>query len=332
MNVKDVNQIVAVGSVDGILTTAALLRYIGNPCVGLVFCQAFTVDKLDISGWKPSSRVAFVDLAVNNRDKKMTADFVHRVREAGHQIVAVCDEHCREDWLECIGTFDGLLIEPVSQAQAQPKSSTGKILSSGALLLVAMNSDVSKDTTDCPLDEHARVLCHLADEADQMRFMTIGNTVNKAVKSRIGDDSRRVYLARHFAQYLESDDTIKGWVAEYDAILRTHEEILAAKQDLGNGIVRVNAVGRTIDMTTLMSQLYGSGVRVVVLEGEMFDKSINSGKGGKVRMVSFGTNEKVDLLTCIKAVVPTASGFAQKVNIAPESDAVALEAVRVLLK
>lgn len=315
--VKNISMIVAVGSVDGVLTAAALLRYIGrDPIeVGLVFCQAFTVDKIDLSKWDPNQKVAFVDLAVNNRDKKMTADFVRRVREAGHQIVAVCDEHSREDWLEAIGSFDGLLIEPVSQA-------TGSIKSSGALLRQVLAENA---------DGYTRELCVAADRADAMKFEGVGAIANQAVKSKIADDNRRVYLSRHFAQNSEPDDTIMRWVAEYDAILRTHEEILGTKQDLGAGIVRVNAVGKTVDMTTLMATLYKGGPRVVVLEGEMYDKAANGGKGGKVRQISLGTNEKLDLLTAVKAVVPTASGFAQKANIPPESEATALKAVLELL-
>ena len=43
-------------------------------------------------------------------------------------------------------------------------------------------------------------------------------------------------------------------------------------------------------------------------------------------------DQRFDLLTAIKAVVPTASGFASKVNVAPEHEATALAAVRALLQ
>lgn len=311
-DMKNINQIVAVGSVDGVLTTAALLRVIGDVNVGLVFTQAFAVDKIDISGWQPNSRVAFVDLAVNNRDKAMTKGFVEKLRAAGHQIVAVCDEHSREDWLAVLGSSDGLLIEPQSQAE-------GVFKSSGAVLVAALGEQ---------LDTHGKLLCDAADAADRMEFAGVGALVNQAVKSKIQDDTRRVHLAVHFADSTEPDDTILKWIKEYETILKTHEEILAGKQDLGNGIIRVSAVGKVVDMTTLMSTLYKGGARVVVLEGEIFDKAA----GGKVRMVSFGTSEKLDLLNCVQQAVETASGFAQKVNVAPEAEAVALEEVRAYLK
>lgn len=311
--IENVNMIVAVGSVDGILTTAALLRLIGaDPeMVGITFTQAFTVDKIDVSGWKPGRTVAFVDLAVNNRDKSMTAGLVSRIRDAGHEIVAVCDEHSREDWLEILGSFEELLIEPQSQA-------TGLLKSSGAVLLAVKGVS---------MDEQTKILCVAADQADQMNFVGVGEIVNRAVKSKIHDDGRRVYMAWHFARSMEADAAIDRWVAEYDSIMATHQQILAAKVDLGGGIIRVSAVGKVVDMTTLMSQLYEAGAMVVVLEGEMYDKAT----GGKVRQVSFGTKGKLDLLTCIKPVVPMASGFTSKVNVPLESEQVALTAVQEML-
>ncbi|MBI4256939.1 hypothetical protein HY626_02700 [Candidatus Uhrbacteria bacterium] len=277
------------------------------------FTQAFTVDKVDPTKWAVGSKVAFVDLAVNNREKSMTADFVRRVREAGHEIVAVIDEHSREDWLEVLGTFDGLLVEPQSQAG-------GTLKSSGAILKAAVGAGA---------DEHAVELMDAADAGDRMDFSTrLGGIVNQAVKSDIGNDARRVHLARLFAQSRDADDTVRGWMVEYEEILANHRDILAAKTDLGNGIVRVSTIGKKVDMTTLMARLYKSGAKVVVCEGEMFVPAI---KAKKV-MVAFGTDSKsFDLLAAVKVVVPTASGFAQKANVDPEHEEAALAAVRAAL-
>jgi len=308
-NLKSVSQIVSVGSVDGVLTTAALLHVIGSD-VDVTFAQAFTVDKVDVSSWKPGRKVAFVDLAVNNRDKSMTAAFVQRIREAGHEIVAICDEHCREDWQEILGTFDGLAIEPQSQALLK---------SSGAVLNAALGDE---------LDAHGKLLCDAADKADRMEFVGVGTLVNQAVKSKIADDTRRVYLARHFSNATESDATIAGWIKEYEVILTNHQAILDSKTDCGDGIIRVSTVGRVVDMTTLMSQLYKAGAKVVVCEGEMFDKA----KGCKTRQIAFGTSTTLDLLACVKQVVPSASGFAQKANVEPQYEEEATRAVRALLR
>jgi hypothetical protein len=75
MNLNNVNKIIAVGSVDGILTLAAVMRFIGRE-IDIEFCQAFTVDKIDVDSWETNRQVCFVDLAVNNRDPKITENFV----------------------------------------------------------------------------------------------------------------------------------------------------------------------------------------------------------------------------------------------------------------
>ena len=171
------NLIVSVGSVDGVCTSAAALRTVCQPDTEIIFTQAFTVDKIDPTAWKPSRKVLFVDLAVNNRDEAMTVDFLRRIIAAGHQIVGVLDEHCREDWEQAFSearlSFDDLLIEPVSQA-------TGEIKSSGALLLYILGI----------VDEHTEELLGAADAGDRMDFTThFGGLVNRAVKSKIADDS-----------------------------------------------------------------------------------------------------------------------------------------------
>ncbi|MFA7308784.1 MAG: hypothetical protein WC045_01800 [Patescibacteria group bacterium] len=318
MNFKAITKIVATGSVDGVLTSAALLRLIGNANeVGLEFAQAFTVDRINPAAWAPGQKVALVDLAVNNRDESMTVAFVARLKEAGHEVVAVCDEHNREDWERVLGTLEGLIVEPQSQTAEGGPGSSGEVLRRA---LEAAGMEV---------DSHTSELLSAADAADRMVFEGLGALVNQSVKSAIADDTRRVYLARHLAENQEADSTIQGWIKEYEVILANHQEILDAKSDLGDGITRVNAIGHQVDMTTLMSTLYRSGARVVALEGEAFNKSL----GRKTRQISFGTADKgLDLLAVVKAAVPSASGFAQKANVDPEHEEAALAAIRAAIK
>jgi hypothetical protein len=312
---QEVNQIVAVGSVDGVLTAAALYRVIGRKDTGLVFTQAFTVDKLDISGWLPERNVAFVDLAVNNRDAEMTKAFVERLEVAGHKVVAVIDEHNQAAWKGVLESFEGLLIEPQSQEE-------GIFRSSGAVLKAALDEEA---------DAYTLELLNAADAGDRMDFTThFGGIVNQAVKSAITDDTRRVYLARYLAFNREPDAMIQGWMHEYEELLANHQGVLDAQQDLRDGIVRVVTTGRKVDMTTLMNTIYRqAGVRVVVLEGMAFNKAA----GGQTLQISFGTkDETLDLMAAIKATgVTPLGGFPQKVNVEPADEATAVAAVRMLL-
>jgi len=314
---KNLNLIISVGSVDGILTSAAVLRNLAEEESEVIFTQAFTVDRLDPTAWKSNRQVLFVDLAVNNRDESMTVDFLRRITAAGHQIVGVLDEHSREDWQKAFSeaglSFDDLLIEPVSQA-------TSDIKSSGALLLSLLGDEI---------DEHTEELLGAADAGDKMNFGThFGGLVNKAVKSKIADDSRRVYLAKHFAENTQPDETILGWMAEYDKILENHQKIIASRQGLSDEIVRVVTTDLAVDMTTLMSELYKLGAKVVIVEGMAFNKSV----GHPTLQIAFGASDnKLDILGAIKAAGIIASGFASKANVEPEDEAAALVAVQSLL-
>ena len=314
---ESVTRIVAVGSVDGICTAATLLRLTGRQDeVGLEFCQAFTVDKVDPTKWLHGRKVAFVDLAVNNRDPSMTRDFVSRLRAAGHELVAVIDEHSREDWLGVLGTFEGLEVEPQSQAQ-------GTYGSSGAVLKAAVGAQA---------DPRSLELLDAADAADRMDFTTrLGGMVNQAVKSAIQDDSRRVYLACYLATGVTGPDvTIAGWINEYQEILANHDYILAGMVDMGDGIVRILVTGYKVDVTTLMSRLYKGGARIVAMEGEAFVPA----KKAKEVLVAFGTSDKsLDLMAIVRgAGVLPLGGFAQKVNVALEDEIDARNAIRAALR
>jgi hypothetical protein len=243
----------------------------------------------------------------------MTADFVRRIRAAGHTIVAVIDEHNRADWLEALGGFDGLVIEPVSQNE-------GVIKSSGALLCQALGN---------LCNHQVEKLLAAADAGDRMDFTThFSGIVNQSVKSDIGNNARREKLARFFAVHFQPDVQIRGWMQEYEEILRANAEVIAERSELGDQIVRVAPGNRLIDMTVLMGDLYRMGYKIVISEGMMYDKSIN----GKRLMVSFGTEAKnLDLLKAVEAAGIKAGGFANKVNLDPADEATALEAVRNLL-
>lgn len=313
-----VSVVVSVGSVDGVCTTAAVLR---NGAVGakVVFTQAFAVDKLDPKAWgEPGQHVLFVDLAVNNKEPGMTVAFLRRVAEAGHVIVGVLDEHDGEAWATACSeaglNFSAMEIQPVTGKGTETNSS-------GALLASLLGEEA---------DSHTVELCAAADAGDRMDFTThFGGMVNSAVKSKISDDNRRVKLARHLAEHREADSEIQGWISEYDKILATHKEVVAAREDLGDGIIKVSTVGKVVDITALMAELYKLG-KVVLVDGEVFSPATKQ----KERSSSFGCTPKagLDLLTALKTAGINAGGFAQKANVAPEDEAKALEVVRKLLQ
>jgi len=327
--INDCNMIVSVGSVDGVLTTAALIAYIdvwSKHKVGVQFTQAFQVDRIDPSKWEANRKVCFIDLAVNSRDEAMTHDFVRRVLAAGHEIIGICDEHDAAAWQKCCEAtgvdWNRLVIQP--KTRGQEDHGLPGVTSSGSLLWRVLYLLHPYFTT-----QHIELLCADADAADRMDFTThYGALVNNAVKSDIANDARREYLARWFAFNREPDATILGWCAEYEAILANHEEILSAREDLGDGIVRVDSRGKKVDMTSLMGELYKLS-KVAIVIGESYDNRV----GRKVVAHSFGV-QKGDIMVVLSSAdgVTVVSGFASKVTVTPESGDAAIAAVRAWLQ
>lgn len=317
-DVDGINLIVAVGSVDGILTSAAVLRAFGLKDAEIIFCQAFTVDRIPVEQWEPGRKVLFVDLAVNNRDEAMTSAFVARIVDAGHEIVGICDEHDAEAWSRVFETnglkIEDMAIQPISQK-------TCNIKSSGALLLSYLGKEA---------DSRTKELCEAADAGDRMDFSThFGGLVNMAIKSKIVDDSRRVYLAKHFASQRRPDEKILGWIAEYEAILKTHEEIISSAEKIDPEIIRVNTISKVIDMTTLMMELYKKAP-IVIVDGESYSPSAKA----KVRQISVGLKPgyPMDILATLQAAGINASGFAQKANLPPEEEEKAIAVIKAAIK
>jgi hypothetical protein len=310
------NKIIAVGSVDGVLTAAAALTLC--PEASVEFTQAFTVDQLQPQNWEPNRNVLFVDLAVNNQNAQMTISFVQAVLDAGHRIVGVCDEHNATAWQ---AVFDAVEID-ISDLLVQPCSQkAGGFQSSGALLA---------DTFSSTLSDHAKALCADADAADKMDFSGKFATIaNQAVKSKIADNTRRVYIAKVLSTSFEADETISEWIREYDFLLAANKALIETRENLGDGIVRIDATGKVIDMTSLMADLYAlDGVRVVILVGESYNKEL----GRKVVQHAFGTRDKsLDLQAALKASGINAGGFAQKANVNPDDADAAVEAIRILV-
>jgi hypothetical protein len=312
-NWQDVSVIVFAGSGDGVLSTAGNMRQIGH-IVPVIPTEAFRVSEIEIATLPPHSKVLFVDLAVNNKDSEMTRKFVADLRTAGHEVVGVCDEHDAEMWSGIV-SFDELFIKPESKMK-------GPFKSSGAIL---------KATLGEAADEHTLALCEAADNADAMKFIGLAEIVNKAMKASIGDNARRVYMAQWFAFHSEPDALIKAWVKEYDdAITTNHTQILTAKLDLGDGIVRISTTSfKLTDLTSLMSALYAEGWKVVVAENMAF----NAGAGKMTKQVSFGTtaDNKLDLHKVCKDAGLNPGGFALKANLEAADEAKALGVIRALI-
>lgn len=314
---RDANIIVAVGSVDGVLTAAAALRHNADAAnAKLIFTQAFLVDKLNPAEWSPAGKVLFVDLAVNNKAPDMTVAFLRKVQAAGHTIVGICDEHDGAAWNKALSDAG---LERASLGIAPVSGKGTATNSSGALLKSLLGTDA---------DEHTQRLCDGAENGDRMKFEGLAGVVNEAVKSNITDDQRRKYLAHFLAQDLSPDEKITGWIAEYKKILENNKEVIATGEVVGGKMFKVTPGDKVIDVTALMSELYKKH-SVVIVDGLAFNPSTKQ----KERLISFGCapSSTIDLLAALKAAGISASGIPQKVSVSPADEGRATKTIGELL-
>jgi hypothetical protein len=301
-------RIIAVGSVDGVLTSAALIRFFSNrgDACEIHFTQAFTCQEtlefIEAGDW-----VYLVDLAVNNRDPEYTRQFVKGIEDCGAAIYAIADEHDAQAWNQIIpnmGNGEGelaMMVYPQTRSEQYP--------SSGAVLRQYLSGLEG-------WDDYCTRLTQYADLADQAEFVGLAEVVNKAVKSNIRDQHRRVYIAKHFSQSFEMDPQIRQWVTDYETLEANMNEILSNVVDRGKYIY-LDSRGKDVDMTTLATRVYRQypDALVVVAKGQAFDKT----KGGVIPCYSFmaSTNAPEDLNVQSLVGVP-GFGFAKKFNVEDE--------------
>lgn len=211
---RDRTVIMAVGSVDGVMTSAALsllLRAEGHHKIDVLWTQAHRVDDVRFPDDEMLD-VWLVDLAVDQLDPERTARLVKHIDAGGHHLCGVIDEHDPDAWSPILGGLD-LRVSPMRAA------------SSGAVLLAHLSrfdrlpSDVAE-------------ICREADLADRGDF--VGGrrtTVNAAIKSKVSDDRRRTacfewlsgvqregrWVSTGLGVSTRVPAQIGGWVREYEA-------------------------------------------------------------------------------------------------------------------
>lgn len=311
-----VNQIVAVGSVDGILTTAALLSYIGpEKQVYVQFTTAMQVNTLRVDWWRANRRVALVNLGVNFNDVFSTRQFIDQIYRRQHTIVAIIDEHNRELWQAVMAPYrqlSTLAVEP------QTQSTASGIHSSGAVFLAALGHEAT---------EHQQQLLAAAEAADRGNFSSpFASMVNRAIKPDLHNQRRRVYVARHFAKAALPDAQIERWIAEYLPLQKNAQDIFHARSNLGEGVIRLVLNGRPVDMTDLNMRVWMSGARVLVLshhpsgiDDEYTTPTVIRAKYPWLDLVRIMNQADVAVLT---------GGARSRISVRPHDEWSAVEAIR----
>jgi hypothetical protein len=323
-SLPNLKYLVLPGSIDGMCGASAFLRFAAKKGedtnnITLIFAQAHEVGRIDPQKWEENSFVGFIDLPVNNDTKsndpqQLTVDLVNKIKSRGCEILVVADEHGKKQWeavfAKCGLDIQNLLIPPQDRTQEEYSSSA-----------------ILKKSIDDGSDKFITELLYAGDQGDRMNFNTpIGNIMNRATKSNIGDNTRREYLVRHLATNETSDPKIDGWIGEYDVMEANLPKIMETGEDLGNGIFRYDAQGLSHDATEFFKSAYSREPKpvAVVLKGTSVFRD------GKVQpSISVGTDRKdLNVLQALQNAGIKANGFPLKGNAAIEDEEAAINAVR----
>lgn len=333
--------IISVGSIDGVLTSGAVLMLLGQreSAVPLVFTQAWTVDQIDVTSLPVQSEVILVDLAVNVKDPQMTSTFVRRLIGASHKIVAIIDEHGRAAWFGALAHAAGVASETITTSPLGYGSDyEGDSMSFAGfgLLVQPQGADRNRYPSSASVLREVAptfpfpILLDNADDADRMIFTGIySSIVNGCVKSATPKDrdARCIALSRAIAAgTLFSDPTIAGWMAEYASIEQSNVEVLASAEFTADcKIVSLDATGKQIDVSSVLNAAYSwKGVRVVSLRCAQFNPATKRVE----TLVNFGTKETgLDLIAILRSAGVPCGGFSQKANVSTDDSDRAMIAI-----
>ena len=250
-------EIISVGSVDGVLTTSALLAL--YPYANVAWTQAFDAHEVPL---RSDSQYWLVDLGVNTQDHRTTELLIHLIHSSGSIVLGIVDEHGSREWKQILSqeTWNSLLVKPETRGQ-------NGIRSSGSVLRNSLDLICGGDNPNPPLIENLLRLSELADEG---RFEGIAETVNMAIKADIRDNRRRDRLARWFSRNTHPSGEIEQWVGEYREIQALTAEAVEESEDCG--IYCLTYADPRCDMTSLsfgLAKQYPQVLfSVVVLKGE----------------------------------------------------------------
>ena len=250
-SVSDV--VIAHGDVDGIVSAAEIIKAYGlkRETTKLVFTQPFLVDQIPQEFIQQAQRIFVVDIAVNNRDPEMTMKFIEKIWD---KLTVWYDHH--QGWSRIQGKlgpkFGKFIIETTNSCAE----------------LVAENEGLRSD--------FVRELVRDAIAADTRRgqLSEIGELIDQAIKSDLGDDTIREAAVRWLAEGAPQDPENKEYrklleaQQKYREIKETTEQLIN-QYEIRHGIavVDVTQENRDYDRTQLLiagQKMAPTGISVVI--------------------------------------------------------------------
>lgn len=273
--------------------------------VHIVFTQAFQVG-VDPRSGKPSEALAAVQAAgledevvliglpVNNRDPKMTTDFV---RAVGPRLVGIYDEHEPERW-EALREELSLSAELFhTPGKGEGHLSAASIVGvNPAMQTLWVTAGDWADNRQLEVDVDAKALA---------------TDIDNAIKARITDNAFRITVIRHLLGDTEASEAFKARLAEGKAIEEATTAALEAAELCGKVLVIRHSAERRINPVAAMMVGYRRAAFVAVV----------GPKAGEGDVVEMGCNDrhptlgKTNLLQIFSAAGLTAGGISAKATV-----------------
>lgn len=228
--------VVAHGDLDGVVSAALEMKRSGLSVAKtqMVFTQPFLVDKIMIS--EKTEKIYVLDIAPNNRDVKMTREFIERISDRLEYWV---DHH--QGWRIVLQELDE--EEKRKFSIFENSESTARI--------IAVESTFPSDFPVKQLVSDAN-----ASDTRQGELSERGRLIEEAIKADLSDDSVRLSAVRWIVNGCREDEDYKRLLEAQKRYQGVQEETerLASKYDIHDGIAVVdvrNAVG-DYDRTQLL--------------------------------------------------------------------------------
>lgn len=222
------DRLIVAENVESLLVAAAIRRLFGGE-FKIEFCDILFDRRYDCSHWAPESRALLVGLTeVFGGETQMSA-YLKAVNWDGHSVVGILDTVGEGVWREAFESshfrYEELKISPLSGdlfAEDDERVSF---------------RDYFLSLTGKEDDEFLREL--FAESTDGN--LTVREIIDRAILGSTNTiyEYRYEYLIEHFAHNAVPSEKICNWINQFEVQAEERDNILNARQDLGNGIWRI---------------------------------------------------------------------------------------------
>lgn len=197
LKIEEVNLIISSRDIPSVLATIVFKGLIGHKEVDFLWVANGVYDEEGLKALlsRKTRITACIGFAPNEGPDMQT--LIHAVISGQHRIGAICDVHGRSFWLQRVGSFSQLFLQP--QNSDHYFSCPGRVL---------LNAYADK------FEGYEQELCELSHNASQGELRGFSHTLDSIMSLDPSMDWRRNNIVNHFAFNREPSSQIKEWIQE----------------------------------------------------------------------------------------------------------------------